>query len=89
MSLYDELKQLQAGFQAAPVGYQALAQLIAGVEALVERYRPEGQMLAVPPSGWYVFGTHASWTTEDLEGLLLEFSEEHDEAGLPLWERRV
>lgn len=37
-----------------------------------------------PPIGWYHFGTHAGW-----EGLALEFSEEKDEALMPLWERPV
>lgn len=40
-----------------------------------------------PPSGWYVFGTHAGWDAEHVP--LLEFSEELDEAGMPYWERPV
>ena len=35
-----------------------------------------------PPSGWLAFGTHI-----DYPGVKLEFSEELDEDGLPLWER--
>lgn len=40
-----------------------------------------------PPSGWYHFGTHAGWDSEDIP--MLEFSQERDEGGLPLWERVV
>lgn len=39
-----------------------------------------------PPSGWYVFGTHAGWSSDDIPRL--EFSGE-DEAGMPLFERPV
>lgn len=87
MSLYDELKQLQEAFQARPVGYESLARLVTGVEVLIERHSDEAG--AQVPSGWYAFGTHAGWTPEDLEGLDLQFSQQVDEAGLPLWERRV
>lgn len=38
-----------------------------------------------PPSGWYAFGTHAGWDSKDIPPL--EFSEEVDEAGMPLFER--
>lgn len=34
-----------------------------------------------PPQGWYTFGTHVDIPVS------LEFSEEKDEAGMPLWER--
>lgn len=37
-----------------------------------------------PPEGWYVFGTH---TNGGLDGLVMEFSVESGEDGLPLWER--
>lgn len=37
----------------------------------------------VPP-GWYVFGHHA-----DRPGVMVEFSEETDEDGAPLWERPI
>lgn len=35
------------------------------------------------PSGWYPFGIHAGWD----EVPPLEFSDDTDEAGMPLWER--
>lgn len=38
---------------------------------------------AKPPRGWFAFGTHV-----DIPGPLV-FSEETDEAGMPLWERPV
>lgn len=40
-----------------------------------------------PPSGWYMFGTHAGWDHDDIPPL--EFSKEQDEAGVPYWERPV
>lgn len=40
----------------------------------------------VCPSGWYPFGTHAGWDTEDIPEKI-EFSDEVDDAGMPLWER--
>lgn len=51
---------------------------------------PAGQdvleVLVVPdvPPGWYVFGSHA-----DRPGVMLEFSEETEEGGMPLWERPI
>ncbi|MFS0885224.1 hypothetical protein [Aeromicrobium sp. 179-A 4D2 NHS] len=38
-----------------------------------------------PPSGWYPFGTHAGWDTGEVP--VMEFSEQTDDAGMPLWER--
>lgn len=40
-----------------------------------------------PPSGWYVFGTHAGWDHWDMPRL--EFHSDLDEGGMPLWERPV
>lgn len=48
------------------------------------RYKP----VVDPPSGWYPFGIHAGWNSEDLPAEV-EFSEQTDEGGLPLWERVV
>lgn len=36
-----------------------------------------------PPIGWSTFGTHAETIVR------LEFSEERDENGVPLWERPI
>lgn len=38
-----------------------------------------------PPDGWFPFGSHAPYPWIDR----IEFSEEKDEAGMPLWERPV
>ena len=44
---------------------------------------PESELPKDPPSGWYVFGTHAGWDTAPP----MRFSEEVDEALMPLWEQ--
>jgi hypothetical protein len=36
-----------------------------------------------PPKGWYIFGTHVDVI------VMLEFSEEVDNDGLPKWERPI
>lgn len=41
----------------------------------------------IPPSGWYPFGTHAAWDSDDIPTVI--FSEEKGEDLLPLWERRL
>ena len=48
---------------------------------------PDTQRRQDPPSGWYYFGTHAGWDSEDIPDDI-EFSDEKDEAGMPLFERR-
>lgn len=55
-------------------------------EAFVEgaKWQAEKARTTTPPDGWFYMGSHvgAPW-------LNLEFSEEMDETGLPLWERPV
>lgn len=48
----------------------------------VEVVYPQGKPT---PDGWFPFGSHAPYPWVGL----LEFSDEKDESGLPLWERPV
>lgn len=83
-----------------PREHRALAEAAekAGIEPLPEEWPalvwPPGAPMAAeqvevafkePPSGWYSFGTHAGWDSGTIPQM--DFSEEEDDGGLPLWEK--
>lgn len=77
-------------------GHEAAGTVVAGcpseleaemVGAALWRMFDRARALDIPvqPSGWYVFGTHAGWDSDDIPDL--EFHPDLDEAGMPRWER--
>ena len=79
--LIERARQVtEARYEGQPICQDAKLGFVDGaVWAVFEA----AQTPTTPPDGWFTFGSHAPYPWIER----LEFSDEVDEAGMPLWER--